>query len=120
MVSKTYSTFPRGIESSLYFYIFGKIGNIVRPIRHSHGELKEATHPAPLVLTSQESKTYSTFPRGIESWHSDKLIGNRPVAQVRPIRHSHGELKVKIYLSGYSRCEVVRPIRHSHGELKDY
>ena len=40
--------------------------------------------------------------------------------QVRPIRHSHGELKDDEN-GDFHRVEdyPVRPIRHSHGELKD-
>ena len=39
------------------------------------------------------------------------------LACVRPIRHSHGELKGIILLLKL-RTLAVRPIRHSHGELK--
>ena len=62
-------------------------------------------------------KTYSTFPRGIESNRRDSapyIIK----ASVRPIRHSHGELKATISLPCEDEYNIVRPIRHSHGELK--
>ena len=88
LTSKTYSTFPRGIER-----IPRCLGN----------------------LAGQNSKTYSTFPRGIESnqystYRIDLLF-------VRPIRHSHGELKAGTISHGLPDT-AVRPIRHSHGELK--
>ena len=65
--SKTYSTFPRGIERYHFFERLIVVRFCVRPIRHSHGELKvEFLNP---------------------------LINFFP-SSVRPIRHSHGELKV--------------------------
>ena len=73
-MGKTYSTFPRGIESEL-FRVDGKI---------------KATR-----------KTYSTFPRGIERPHKYTIISFY-IFQVRPIRHSHGELKVSKIVEQFS------------------
>ena len=64
-------------------------------------------------------KTYSTFPRGIESVpHRPQNKNQSP--KVRPIRHSHGELKdLHSVWDIVDRRRLVRPIRHSHGELKE-
>ena len=67
MSCKTYSTFPRGIEREVF--------------------------NAFLDLYYHSGKTYSTFPRGIES--ESRLRPYRRASQVRPIRHSHGELKAE-------------------------
>ena len=64
-LSKTYSTFPRGIESLIGSWIMKLAGYEVRPIRHSHGELKEICKNK-INNSIRFSKTYSTFPRGIE------------------------------------------------------
>ncbi len=116
-MGKTYSTFPRGIESEAN-NIFNTYHNGVRPIRHSHGELKEERGGRPYELNPAPSKTYSTFPRGIES----RVVQPSTTTYflpVRPIRHSHGELKgmLKCVITGFAKRNV-RPIRHSHGELK--
>ena len=64
--SKTYSTFPRGIERKKLLP-WSSERRRVRPIRHSHGELKDAVVQYMIVERFYQSKTYSTFPRGIES-----------------------------------------------------
>ena len=92
----------------------------VRPIRHSHGELKASSlihhrniFPAPRVRPIRHS-------HGELKEEILKKVGINEPGIVRPIRHSHGELKERS-----NSCitlvfaEVVRPIRHSHGELKD-
>ena len=89
---------------------------LVRPIRHSHGELKGIKRYNQLP-NSRTRKTYSTFPRGIESLLFLRLQ-HIFLQLVRPIRHSHGELKDRTSWCCCANTETVRPIRHSHGELK--
>ena len=53
-----------------------------------------------VLLRVDCGKTYSTFPRGIERW--DRIKEAKWFAFVRPIRHSHGELKAIDAGAGYT------------------
>ena len=89
----------------------------VGPIRHSHGELKYCQNALAGWLSRITGRTYSTFPRGIErDGHQRNERGN--TRTVRPIRHSHGELKSDWSNITNTPSNAVGPIRHSHGELK--
>ena len=91
--SKTYSTFPRGIESQRTIVL--ELQGLANSKTYSTFPRGIERNPEELLMLLESgSKTYSTFPRGIESLASGLALANCRQA-VRPIRHSHGELKVR-------------------------